>query len=276
MARPRWHALRSPSRGALGVGWDRFVAIWASLNLLWVAFDLTYVPLRSFWLQRNLYPLPGVPLVIPLGMLPDVTPWIDPLKGIEPHRETQAYLSHFAQLEQAMAGPRNGALSATQQQALRRQAELTHNLIDSNPFLASNSSGTLEKIKSRLRQRADSDSAKTAASQVLSPAWLAAHPWPQEQRFWRQQILPLVETNYWRSIDENGHPTDHVWRLDLLLFQSVFALDIALRVIRLRRRLPGLSWRDAVLRRWIDLPLLLPFWRWLGCCRCWSGCRPAG
>jgi hypothetical protein len=36
-----------------------------------------------------------------------------------------------------------------------------------------------------------------------------------------------------------------------------------LRVIRLRRRLPGLSWRDAVLRRWIDLPLLLPFWRWL-------------
>jgi hypothetical protein len=36
-----------------------------------------------------------------------------------------------------------------------------------------------------------------------------------------------------------------------------------LRVIRLRRRLPGLGWRDALLRRWIDLPLLLPFWRWL-------------
>ena len=50
---------------------------------------------------------------------------------------------------------------------------------------------------------------------------------------------------------------------DLLLFQSVFAFDILLRAIRLRRRLPGLSWRDALLRRWIDLPLLLPFWRWL-------------
>jgi len=36
-----------------------------------------------------------------------------------------------------------------------------------------------------------------------------------------------------------------------------------LRVIRLRRRLPGLGWRDALLRRWIDLPLLMPFWRWL-------------
>jgi hypothetical protein len=34
-------------------------------------------------------------------------------------------------------------------------------------------------------------------------------------------------------------------------------------VVRLRRRLLGLSWRDALLRRWFDLPLLLPFWRWL-------------
>jgi hypothetical protein len=34
-------------------------------------------------------------------------------------------------------------------------------------------------------------------------------------------------------------------------------------MLRLRRRFPGLSWRDALLRRWIDLPLLLPFWRWM-------------
>jgi hypothetical protein len=41
----------------------------------------------------------------------------------------------------------------------------------------------------------------------------------------------------------------------------VFLLDIALRTVRLRRRLRGLSWNQALLRRWIDLPLLLPFWR---------------
>jgi hypothetical protein len=73
----------------------------------------------------------------------------------------------------------------------------------------------------------------------------------------------LVARNYWRSIDENGRPTDHFWSTDLVLFQSVFLLDILLRAIRLRRKLPGLSWRDAFLRRWIDLPLFLPFWRWL-------------
>ncbi|MBM5826980.1 MAG: hypothetical protein FJ050_02830 [Cyanobacteria bacterium M_surface_7_m2_040] len=264
MARPRWHALRPRDSSPLGRRWDRFVALWASLNLLWVAFDLTYVPLRSFWLQRNLYPLPGTPLVVPLGFIPDVTPWVDPIKGIEPHRETEAYLKQFQQLEQAMAQAGNtSVLSPRQQQLLLQQAQMTVALIDSNPFLAANASGTLEKLKNRLRQRADQDSAKVSATLLLSPSWMASHPWPAEQRFWRQQILPLVATNYWRSIDENGRPTDHVWRVDLLLFQSVFALDILLRVIRLRRRLPGLSWRDAVLRRWIDLPLLLPFGRWL-------------
>ncbi|MEB3173095.1 MAG: hypothetical protein VKL97_04455 [Cyanobacteriota bacterium] len=265
MVRPRWQALQRRDISSAGRRWDRLVAIWASINLAWVAFDLTYVPLRSFWLQRNLYPVPGTPLVVPLGFLPDVTPWYDPIKGIEPHRETQTYLQQFSQLEQAMAAPAapGGALQPQQLQQLNRQLQLTSELIDGNPFLASGNAGTLEKIKNRLRQRADLDSAKASAAQLLSPAWIEQYGWQREQRFWRQQILPLVETNYWRSIDENGRPTDHIWRIDLLLFQSVFALDILLKVIRLRRRLPGLSWRDAILRRWIDLPLLLPFWRWL-------------
>jgi hypothetical protein len=263
MARPRWHGFRPTPRHGLARAWDRFVAVWAGINLLWVAFDLSYVPLRSFWLQRNLYPLPGTPVVIALGFMPDVTPWIDPIKGIEPHRETQAYLRQFEALERAMAEPRQGPLDPRQRQLLARQAELTIAMVESNPFLASNAAGTLEKIKNRLRERADRDSSKAAAARLLSEPWLRQRGWDQEQRFWRQQILPLVATNYWRSIDENGRPTDHVWRIDLLLFQSVFALDIMLRVIRLRRRIPGLSWRDAFLRRWIDLPLLLPFWRWL-------------
>ncbi|WP_216904563.1 hypothetical protein [Synechococcus sp. CCY 9618] len=263
MARPRWHqTLAFPTSGP-GRRWDRFVALWAAVNLVWVAFDITYIPLRTFWLQRNLYPLPSVPLAVPLTFIPDITPWVDPVKGIEPHRETQAYLRQFDRLDTAMRqGPR-GSLTASQRQLLEEQVRLTEEMIDSNPMLASGTSGTLEKIKNRLRQRADQDSAKQAAAALLTPTWLATHPWEQERLFWRQQVLPLVATTYWRSIDENGRPTDHFWRYDLILFQSVFALDILLRALRLRRRLPGLSWGRALLRRWIDLPLLLPFWRWL-------------
>jgi hypothetical protein len=263
MARPRWHQpLAFPSSG-LGRRWDRFVAFWAAVNLVWVAFDITYIPLRTFWLQRNLYPLPSVPLAVPLTFIPDITPWVDPVKGIEPHRETQAYLRQFDRMDAALRQSTSGRLSASQQQLLEEQVRLTEEMIDSNPMLASGTSGTLEKIKNRLRQRADRDSAKQAAAVLLNPAWLVSHPWEQERLFWRQQVLPLVATTYWRSIDENGRPTDHFWWYDLILFQSVFALDILLRAVRLRRRLPGLSWGRALLRRWIDLPLLLPFWRWL-------------
>ena len=76
MVRPRW---LSPPRVLPGRGWrhwDRFVALWARVNLLWVGFDLTYVPLRTFWLQRTLYPLPSLPLVVPLTLLPFVHPEI--------------------------------------------------------------------------------------------------------------------------------------------------------------------------------------------------------
>jgi len=264
MARPRWHETLPLPASRLGRVWDRAVALWAAANLAWVAFDLTYVPLRTFWLQRNLYPIPSVPLVVPLGFLPDITPWADPIKGIERHRETDAYLQHFERLDASLSGRGGGApFTKEQRLLLKQQVQLTEQMIDTNPFQASGTSGTLEKIKNRLRQRAAQESSRQAAAVLLSPTWLVERPWQSERLFWKEKVLPLVDTNYWRSIDENGRPTDHFWRYDLLLFQSVFLLDILLRVIRLRRRLPGLSWRDALLRRWIDLPLLLPFWRWL-------------
>jgi hypothetical protein len=235
------------------------VALWASVNLLWVGFDLTYVPLRTFWLQRTLYPFPSLPLALPLTLLPSITPYYDPIKGIEPHRQTQAYLAAFRQLDQQLL---RDPTAPAAQVLRRRQLALTDQIIDENPFLVSGQSGSLETVKNRLRQRAGLDSAKLSNARLLSVDWLKTHPWQQERRFWQQQVLPLIETCYWRSIDENGHPTDHFWWYDLVLFQGIFVLDIGLRVLRLRRRLPGLSWRDALLRRWIDLPLLLPIWRW--------------
>jgi hypothetical protein len=224
-----------------------------------VGFDLTYVPLRTFWLQRTLYPFPSLPLALPLTLLPSITPIYDPIKGIEPHRQTQAYLAAFRQLDQQLL--RDPAAPAAQV-LRRRQLALTDQIIDENPFLVSGQSGSLETVKNRLRQRAGLDSAKRSNARLLSVDWLKTHPWQGERRFWQQQVLPLIETCYWRSIDETGHPTDHFWWYDLVLFQGIFVLDIGLRVLRLRRRLPGLSWRDALLRRWIDLPLLLPIWRW--------------
>ena len=54
MARPSWHLIATKRGSRIGRIWDRSVALWAAVNLAVVAFDLTYVPLRTFWLQRNL------------------------------------------------------------------------------------------------------------------------------------------------------------------------------------------------------------------------------
>lgn len=264
MARPRWHETLSRPSNSFWKGWDQFVALWAVLNLAWVVVDLTYVPLRPFWLQRTLNPIPSLPFAVSLPLVPDITPWMDRLKGIEPHRETQTFIQEFEKTDGLMQRYRQGSpLSVQQKKSLSHLVALSHQMIDTDPFQSTAGSGTLEKIKNRLRWRADLDSSKESVSLLLSDQWFKTHSWEAERRFWKNDVLPLVARNYWRSIDQNGQPTDHFWRTDLLLFQSVFLLDILLQTIRLRRKLPGLSWRDAFLRRWIDLPLFMPFWRWL-------------
>ena len=101
MIRPRWHGLSRSTRWSSWRRWDQVIALLAAMNLAWVIFDVSYIPLRNFWLQRNLYPLPTLPLVVPLPWLPNITPVYDRIKGIEPHRDTQRYLEQFQQLDQS-------------------------------------------------------------------------------------------------------------------------------------------------------------------------------
>ena len=135
MIRPRWQALK-PRRGLINWRrWDQAIAVIAAVNLTWVAVDLTYIPLRNFWLQRNLYPVPSLPLMVPLPWLPDITPVLDPLKGIEPHRDTEAYLEAYTALDQALQEIGSGTPESTA--LLERQAMLTTEMIESNPFISS-------------------------------------------------------------------------------------------------------------------------------------------
>ena len=259
MIRPRWQGLRPQQNAVAWRRWDRLVAIIATLNLAWVLVDLSYIPLRNFWLQRNLYPVPSLPLVVPLPWLPDITPVLDPLKGIRPHRETQAYLDGFKRLDQALQTDSSLESTIT---LLKQQQKLTENLISSQRLLSSSNASALDQLKNRLRARTGLNSAQQSADLLLSEGHINQSGWNRERQFWNQQILPLVEINYWRSIDENGRPTDLSWRVDAP-FQLLFLLDIVLRSLRLKSRYPAIRWRDAVLRRWIDLPLLLPFSRWM-------------
>ena len=77
--------------------------------------------------------------------LPDITPWLDPLKGIEPHRDTEAYLKAYTALDRALQ--QNGPRTAESNDLLQHQVVLTTALMDSNPFISSGQAAPMKNSR---------------------------------------------------------------------------------------------------------------------------------
>ncbi len=257
MVRPRWQDLRPSPQRKLWNRWDQVVAILAAANVSWVIFDITYIHLRNFWLNRTLFPIPSVSLVVPLTWLPDITPFYDQIKGIQPKKETQEFITHFNRLDRTAA--REGIDSKSSRELIKKQVVLGNQIFQKNLFV---NPANLEKLRVILKAKAQTKSAKEASTYLFNAQYLASLNWKEERIFWRAQVLPLLEKNYIRTINLNGQPIDLSWKVDAP-FQLLFLLDILIRALRLKVRFPGISWRESLLRRWIDLPLIIPFWRLL-------------
>lgn len=248
---------------------ERVMALLALVNLLLVLFDLSYIPLRDFWLNKRIQLLgftlgqlrfPGVTLEVPL---PPITEWYDPIKAIEPYRDTQQYLETVDKLANQMytTGARSPQVAPILED-LRRQSE---EIVDTNPFALANKTGTLERIKNRMRQHVFQTmdaSSKEAFRQFWSQDYLVTNGAEQQLRFFNREIRPLIATNYFRPIGENGEFIDRFWLIDIW-FVIPFGVEFLARTWLISRRHVGVSWLDAMLWRWYDIFLLLPFWRWL-------------
>jgi hypothetical protein len=239
---------------------ERAMAIAAVTNLGLVLFDLSYVPWRDFWLQgRFQMPLINLPLQIP--MPPEITRWYDPIKGIEPHRETRKYLEAVEQLEQA--AQQNGITAAAVQPLLANLRSLSYDVISTNPFQTANKSGTLEKIKNRMRDRIYNNpkdgSAKEAFNTFWSAEYLSRPDKAQELSWFNSQIQPLIATNYYRTLSESGDYTSNFGIIEAP-FATLFLLEFLARTFYLSRRYTALSWMDAMLARGYDVLLFFPFW----------------
>lgn len=237
---------------------ERLMVLIASANLILVVFDLSYVPWRDFWLRV----LPR----INSGNTQSVITFYDRVKGIEVHRDTEEYLNRINALEEQVA---QTGLQSTQSALLLQEIRtLSENMIDDNPFAVADKSGMLEKIKNRMRDRISQttktkvNSSKQAFSIFWSQNYLSQAGWGQELRFFNLNIRPLIRTNYYRPIGENGEPVNWFWLIDLP-FIGLFGLEFLGRTFIINRRHSSLSWPEAMLWRWYDIFLLLPFWRWL-------------
>ncbi|WP_414569197.1 hypothetical protein [Nostoc sp. CCY 9925] len=223
---------------------ERFMAILATVNLSLVLFDLSYVHWRDLYLQK----------------LPQIVHIYDPIKGIEPHRDTKKYLETLDALQEQVS--QTGLQSPEVKNRLEEITRLSNEMIDTNPFAGANKSGTLEKIKNRMRDRTDKESAKQSFAIFWSQPYLTQQGWLQEINFFNQRIRPLIATNYYRRIGESGDFINNFWIIDSA-FVILFALELLGRTFLIRRQHAGLSWLEALLWRWYDLFLLVPFFRWL-------------
>ncbi|MFB2897358.1 hypothetical protein ACE1CI_30950 [Aerosakkonemataceae cyanobacterium BLCC-F50] len=223
---------------------QRILAIIALVNLFLVFFDLSYISWRDFYFRQ----------------FPELTRFYDQIKGIEPHRDTQNYLQQVNQLETLVAA--DGLQSPEVETALAELRLLSNQLIEDDPFAIANKSGLLEKIKNLIRDRLAKSSSHQAFNSFWSSEYLSQVGWSSEINFFNSSIRPLIATNYYRHIDTNSKFVDKFWKLDLP-FIILFALDYLVRTFAISLRDPNLTWLEAMLRRWYDLFLLLPFWRWL-------------
>ncbi|MDZ8241185.1 MAG: hypothetical protein RMZ69_29195 [Nostoc sp. ChiQUE01a] len=223
---------------------ERFMAILATVNLSLVLFDLSYVHWRDLYLQK----------------LPQIVHIYDPIKGIEPHRDTKKYLETLDALQEQVS--QTGLQSPEVKNRLEEITRLSNEMIDTNPFAGANKSGILEKIKNRMRNRTDKESAKQSFAIFWSQPYLTQQGWLQEINFFNQRIRPLIATNYYRRIAESGEFINNFWIIDSA-FVILFALELLGRTFLIRRQHAGLSWLEALLWRWYDLLLLVPFFRWL-------------
>ncbi len=226
-----------------GTWFERLMAIAATVNLGLVLFNLSYVSWRDFYIRN----------------LPQLTRLYDPIKGIEPHRDTENYLKAVNELQIQIN--QTGIQSTQTTAKLAELRRLSTEMVQDNPFAAAGKSGTLEKIKNRMRRETSKKSSTEAFATFWTPEFLSRRGGLQEINFFNTQVKPLFLTNYYRHIGENGEFLDDFWLIDLP-FVILFAVELITRTWLIKRR-QGITWGEAILWRWYDLLLLIPFWRWL-------------
>ena len=237
LSRPRKYI----PRRTRGLWFRRLMAIIALINLILVTFDVSYIRFRDLYLKVS----------------PEFTIWYgETFKGIAPDRTTTHYLETVDLLEEQVS--QTGLDSIQARSILSQLQQQSISIIDENPFQIANKSGTLELIKNKMRDRIGTDSAKNAFLDFWSEPYLRENGWSQEIEFFNKDIQPLFETNYFRGIAIDGGPIDLFWTIDVW-FILLFAIELIARSFYLSRLYKNLTFLDAVLWRWYDLLLIIPF-----------------
>ncbi|HIK37886.1 MAG: hypothetical protein N3D76_01440 [Geminocystis sp.] len=253
---------------------SKIFAIISALNFGLVIFDITYIPLRDIWLNGKItlgkfkmgpYEYKGINLKIIPTSVSNFLVQYDLIKGIQPHRDTQAFLDKYNSLKQTIYA--KGLESPEAEAIIAELRQASDEMITSNPFALAGKTGTLETIKNRMRDYMKNyiynpqDSSRIAFTSFWNREFLAKNT-QEKLRFFDNQIIPLIRTNFFRPFSESGEFVDYFGLIDFP-FIAVILADFVIRCFGISLRYRGVSFKDAILWRWYDLIFLLPRYRWL-------------
>ncbi|MEM8830553.1 MAG: hypothetical protein AAGE96_14520, partial [Cyanobacteria bacterium P01_G01_bin.19] len=252
------------------IWFERFMALVAVINLVIVGFDLSYVPLRDFWLSGRVtvgrintayIKLDGIELDLLSETASQLATRYDAIKGIVPNRDTEEYLAKIAELKAEL--PISGVNSPKAKNLFGDIRRRSIEIVQTDPFAEANKTGNLERIKNKMRSHLPNkdNSAKTSFWKYWTPENFDGKV-AAELEFFEREIEPLFQTNYYRIIGENGGYVDYFGLIDFP-FGVFFGLEFLARTWIISRRFTAISWLDAMLWRWYDLFFFIPFWRWL-------------
>lgn len=214
------------------------ILILAVINLVLVFFDFSYLELRPLYLQHA----------------PQVLALYDPVKAIEPHQTTEAYLR---KAERTFALLRSPTVTPQAEAALKEMRELSVQMLADNPFADSGMTGVFVQTKNRMRKHMGFENSKQAFVAFWSDRNLTLYRLQGEEAFFNAKIRPLVARNYYRAIGENGRPYDDFWKIDMV-FIPFFLLEFVIRgLVGVKRGLYR-SWGMFCATRWYDLVYFVP------------------
>jgi hypothetical protein len=223
-----------------------FFYLIATANILLVIFDLTYFEFRTFYINNDY-----------LNLEPIVKLY-DPYKGVEPNFYTQKYIDTVKNVKSRyVQNPQDPEIPKL---LLDLQAQSKY-IIDTDPFARVGKTGSLERIKNRIRKRMGNES----ATQSFNSFWSLENINKNKESFsfYEKKLEPLFKSNYFRRYGEDGEFIDKFWQIDLY-FIGIFAAELLIRGVYISKR-AKIGFRQALSTRWYDF-FWLTFtvhWGWL-------------
>jgi len=223
--------------------WD-VLMVWAALiNLCLIAFDLTYL-----WLRPTYF-----------NWVPAVCRIYDPVKGIQPHPLTEAFVAEVDATRRLLEiNPKSPRL----EERLIELRRLSARVLFENPFERSGQTRFFVSLKKDfiVTARLDPSAAQNpdAITDAIDRYW-SGTPAQLSARIERfdAQSRHEFELNYFREFDQNGRLTDHFWKIDLPFLLLFWAEFLSRWYLALRRRTHA-KWFFFPIFNWYDVLGLIP------------------